>query len=74
MVHSGRVSNPPTQTDLSTADEEACASLKIRRWVFPEPKGGLWPGAVTYPWIFAPSELPAGAESDSDPGVVDDGR
>ncbi|HYH95456.1 AgmX/PglI C-terminal domain-containing protein [Hyalangium sp.] len=43
-----------TETTLNNSTAEGCMLSRIRRWKFPEPKGG-GVVAVTYPWIFAPS-------------------
>ncbi|MBN1210196.1 MAG: AgmX/PglI C-terminal domain-containing protein [Myxococcaceae bacterium] len=48
-----------TETTLDNSTAESCMLSRIRRWKFPEPKGG-GVVAVTYPWIFAP----AGAEGE----------
>jgi TonB family protein len=43
-----------SETTLGSAAAENCMIARIRRWKFPEPKGG---GVVnvTYPWLFSPS-------------------
>jgi TonB family protein len=46
-----------SETTLNNGTAENCMLRRIRRWKFPEPKGG-GVVAVTYPWIFSP----AGAE------------
>jgi TonB family protein len=46
-----------TETTLNNSTAENCMLSRIRRWKFPEPKGG-GVVAVTYPWLFSP----AGAE------------
>ncbi|SES99933.1 TonB family protein [Stigmatella erecta] len=42
------------ETTLGNATAENCMLSRIRRWKFPEPKGG-GVVAVTYPWLFSPS-------------------
>jgi hypothetical protein len=39
------------ETSMNNSNVENCMSTKIRRWKFPEPKGG-GQVFVTYPWIF----------------------
>jgi TonB family protein len=43
-----------SETTLGSSAAEQCMISRIRRWKFPEPKGG---GVVnvTYPWLFSPS-------------------
>lgn len=41
-----------TETTLGNSTAESCMLSRIRRWKFPEPKGG-GVVAVTYPWIFS---------------------
>ncbi|MDY7232979.1 AgmX/PglI C-terminal domain-containing protein [Hyalangium rubrum] len=48
------------ETTLSNSTAENCMLSRIRRWKFPEPKGG-GVVAVTYPWLFSPS----GSEDES---------
>ncbi len=43
-----------TETTLNNAAAERCMLSRIRRWKFPEPKGG-GVVAVTYPWLFSPA-------------------
>jgi TonB family protein len=43
-----------TETTLNSSTAEACMLSRIRRWKFPEPKGG-GVVAVTYPWLFSPA-------------------
>lgn len=43
-----------TETTLNSSSAEACMLSRIRRWKFPEPKGG-GVVAVTYPWLFSPA-------------------
>jgi len=43
-----------TETTLNNSTAENCMLSRIRRWKFPEPKGG-GVVAVTYPWLFSPS-------------------
>ena len=43
-----------TETTLNNSAAEACMLSRIRRWKFPEPKGG-GVVAVTYPWLFSPA-------------------
>ncbi|MGZ3458516.1 MAG: TonB family protein, partial [Archangium sp.] len=43
-----------TETTLNNATAENCMLSRIRRWKFPEPKGG-GVVAVTYPWLFSPA-------------------
>lgn len=43
-----------TETTLGSSAAEQCMLSRIRRWKFPEPKGG-GVVAVTYPWLFAPA-------------------
>jgi TonB family protein len=49
-----------TETTLNNSTAENCMLARIRRWKFPEPKGG-GVVAVTYPWLFSP----AGAEGEN---------
>ena len=39
------------ETTMGNANVENCMATKIRRWKFPEPKGG-GQVFVTYPWVF----------------------
>lgn len=43
-----------TETTLNNSSAEQCMLSRIRRWKFPEPKGG-GVVAVTYPWLFSPA-------------------
>jgi TonB family protein len=43
-----------TETTLNNSTAENCMISRIRRWKFPEPKGG-GVVAVTYPWLFSPA-------------------
>lgn len=43
-----------TETTLNSSAAENCMLSRIRRWKFPEPKGG-GVVAVTYPWLFSPA-------------------
>lgn len=43
-----------TETTLNNSAAENCMLSRIRRWKFPEPKGG-GVVAVTYPWLFSPA-------------------
>lgn len=43
-----------TETTLNSSTAENCMLSRIRRWKFPEPKGG-GVVAVTYPWLFSPA-------------------
>ncbi|MFE8598180.1 AgmX/PglI C-terminal domain-containing protein [Archangium violaceum] len=43
-----------TETTLNSSSAENCMLSRIRRWKFPEPKGG-GVVAVTYPWLFSPA-------------------
>ena len=43
-----------TETTLGSSAAENCMISRIRRWKFPEPKGG-GVVAVTYPWLFSPA-------------------
>lgn len=43
-----------TETTLNNGTAENCMLSRIRRWKFPEPKGG-GVVAVTYPWLFSPA-------------------
>ncbi|HYO51900.1 AgmX/PglI C-terminal domain-containing protein [Archangium sp.] len=43
-----------TETTLNSPAAENCMLSRIRRWKFPEPKGG-GVVAVTYPWLFSPA-------------------
>lgn len=43
-----------TESTLSNSTAENCMLSRIRRWKFPEPKGG-GVVAVTYPWLFSPA-------------------
>ena len=43
-----------TETTLGSSSAENCMLSRIRRWKFPEPKGG-GVVAVTYPWLFSPA-------------------
>jgi hypothetical protein len=42
------------ETTMNNANVENCMATKIRRWKFPEPKGG-GQVFVTYPWVFKSS-------------------
>lgn len=42
------------ETTLNNAAAERCMLSRIRRWKFPEPKGG-GVVSVTYPWLFSPA-------------------
>lgn len=42
------------ETTLGSTPAENCMISRIRRWKFPEPKGG-GVVSVTYPWLFSPS-------------------
>ncbi|MCY1042003.1 TonB family protein [Corallococcus sp. bb12-1] len=42
------------ETTLGSTPAENCMLSRIRRWKFPEPKGG-GVVSVTYPWMFSPS-------------------
>ncbi|HYX93306.1 MAG TPA: AgmX/PglI C-terminal domain-containing protein [Myxococcaceae bacterium] len=43
-----------SETTLANANTESCMLARIRRWKFPEPKGGGIV-TVTFPWIFKPA-------------------
>lgn len=43
-----------SETTLNNSSAENCMLRRIRRWRFPEPKGG-GVVAVTYPWLFSPA-------------------
>jgi TonB family protein len=43
-----------TESTLGSQAAESCILSRIRRWKFPEPKGG-GVVAVTYPWLFSPA-------------------
>ncbi|QSQ26867.1 TonB family protein [Pyxidicoccus parkwayensis] len=43
-----------SETTLNNSKAEQCMLSRIRRWKFPEPKGG-GVVSVTYPWIFSPA-------------------
>lgn len=43
-----------SESTLGNAKAEQCMLSRIRRWKFPEPKGG-GVVAVTYPWLFSPA-------------------
>ncbi|MCP3144467.1 TonB family protein [Pyxidicoccus xibeiensis] len=43
-----------SESTLSNTKAEQCMLSRIRRWKFPEPKGG-GVVSVTYPWLFSPS-------------------
>jgi TonB family protein len=43
-----------SETTLANATTESCMLSRIRRWKFPEPKGGGIV-TVTFPWIFKPA-------------------
>lgn len=43
-----------TESTLGSPAAESCILSRIRRWKFPEPKGG-GVVAVTYPWLFSPA-------------------
>ena len=48
----GRISEVSVQQDTTgNAQVASCMSMRIKRWVFPEPQGG-GQVVVTYPWIF----------------------
>jgi outer membrane biosynthesis protein TonB len=52
---SGNVSEASvSETSLNSPSAERCMMQKIKRWKFPEPKGG-GVVTVTYPWVFKPS-------------------
>ena len=42
------------ESTLGSSSAESCIATKVRRWKFPEPKGG-GQVFVTYPWIFRPA-------------------
>lgn len=44
----------PQESTLGSSSAERCMAQKIRRWKFPEPKGGGIV-TVTYPWVFKPA-------------------
>lgn len=48
-----------SETTLNNSTAEQCMIRRIRRWKFPEPKGG-GVVAVTYPWLFSPAGADAG--------------
>ncbi|QDF04874.1 TonB family protein [Myxococcus xanthus] len=48
-----------SETTLNNAAAERCMLSRIRRWKFPEPKGG-GVVSVTYPWLFSPAGAGAG--------------
>ncbi|XXF81010.1 TonB family protein [Myxococcaceae bacterium GXIMD 01537] len=48
-----------SETTLGNSTAENCMLRRIRRWKFPEPKGG-GVVAVTYPWIFSPAGADTG--------------
>lgn len=51
----GSVADASTaETTLNNATTENCMLSRIRRWKFPEPKGG-GVVTVTFPWIFSPA-------------------
>ncbi|RKH43521.1 TonB family protein [Corallococcus llansteffanensis] len=50
-----------SETTLGSSPAENCMISRIRRWKFPEPKGG-GVVSVTYPWLFSPSGADAGGE------------
>ncbi|WP_164021159.1 TonB family protein [Pyxidicoccus trucidator] len=43
-----------SETTLNNSKAEQCMLSRIRRWKFPEPKGG-GVVSVTYPWLFSPA-------------------
>lgn len=43
-----------SETTLNNSKAEQCMLARIRRWKFPEPKGG-GVVSVTYPWLFSPA-------------------
>lgn len=50
----GRVTSANiTNTTISDAMMQGCVAGKIRRWAFPQPRGGQ-PVTVTYPFVFNP--------------------
>ncbi|MCY1014255.1 AgmX/PglI C-terminal domain-containing protein [Pyxidicoccus sp. MSG2] len=50
-----------SETTLNSSKAEQCMISRIRRWKFPEPKGG-GVVSVTYPWIFSPAGGGEGGE------------
>jgi TonB family protein len=48
-----------SETTLNNSTAENCMIRRIRRWKFPEPKGG-GVVAVTYPWLFSPAGADTG--------------
>jgi hypothetical protein len=42
------------ETTMNNQNVENCMAVHIRRWKFPEPKGG-GQVFVTYPWVFKAS-------------------
>jgi hypothetical protein len=47
------------ETTLENGTAESCILSKIRRWKFPEPKGG-GVVAVNFPWVFSSAGTEAG--------------
>ncbi|MFP2909366.1 TonB family protein, partial [Pyxidicoccus sp. 3LFB2] len=43
-----------SESTLNNSKAEQCMLSRIRRWKFPEPKGG-GVVSVTYPWLFSPA-------------------
>jgi TonB family protein len=50
-----------SETTLNNSKAEQCMISRIRRWKFPEPKGG-GVVSVTYPWLFSPAGGGEGGE------------
>ncbi len=50
-----------SETTLNNSKAEQCMLSRIRRWKFPEPKGG-GVVSVTYPWLFSPAGGGEGGE------------
>jgi TonB family protein len=50
-----------SESTLNNAKAEQCMLSRIRRWKFPEPKGG-GVVSVTYPWLFSPAGGEGGGE------------
>jgi TonB family protein len=48
------------QSTLNDNSVEQCVLSRIRRWAFPQPKGGVC--VINYPWVLQPAG--AGAEAD----------
>ena len=42
-----------SQTTIGDNTLEQCVLSRIRRWKFPEPKGGVC--VINYPWVFQPA-------------------